>query len=301
MALAAAALLIGLAAAAWTPDLPRAPLESTYARGPQDFVTIDGMRLHLRDDGPRDAPAVLLLHGFGGSLHTWDAWARGLGATHRVVRFDQPGAGLSAPERLHDDSDERGLQVIAAVLDALGLQRASLVGHSMGGRLAWRFAAEQPQRVHKLVLVAPDGFASPGFADGQAPEVGVMTGLLRWTLPRPLLRASLAPAYADAALMTDAIVDRDRDLLLAEGNRQALLDRMGQLVLKPPEPWLARITAPTLLVWGAQDRMIPVANAADDQRLMPPARLLTLPGAGHLPQEEAADAALPALTAFLRD
>lgn len=236
MALAAAALLIGLAAAAWTPDLPRAPLESTYARGPQDFVTIDGMRLHLRDDGPRDAPAVLLLHGFGGSLHTWDAWARGLGATHRVVRFDQPGAGLSAPDRLRDDSDERGLQVIAAVLDALGL-----------------------------------------------------------------LRASLAPAYADAAVMTDAIVDRYRDLLLAEGNRQALLDRMGQLVLKPPEPWLARITAPTLLVWGAQDRMIPVANAADYQRLMPPARLLTLPGAGHLPQEEAADAALPALTAFLRD
>ncbi|HOB95770.1 MAG TPA: alpha/beta hydrolase, partial [Aquabacterium sp.] len=69
----AAVLLIGLAAAAWTPDLPRAPLEAAYARGPQDFVTIDGMRLHLRDSGPRDAPAVLL-HGFGSSLHTWEAW-----------------------------------------------------------------------------------------------------------------------------------------------------------------------------------------------------------------------------------
>jgi pimeloyl-ACP methyl ester carboxylesterase len=298
----AVALLIGLAAAAaWTPDLPRAPLEATYTRGPQDFVTIDGMRLHLRDSGPRDAPALLMLHGFGSSLHTWEAWARSLETTHRVVRFDQPGAGLSAPDRLRDYSDARGVQVINAVMDHLGLQRASLVGHSMGGRLAWRFAAEQPQRVHKLVLVAPDGFASPGFAYGKAPEVGVMTGLLRWTLPRPLLRASLAPAYADEAVMTDAIVDRYRDLLLAEGNRQALLDRMGQLVLQPPEPWLARITAPTLLVWGTQDRMIPVANAADYQRLMPQARLLQLPGAGHLPQEEAVDAALPALAAFLRD
>lgn len=304
MAAAAIVLLIGLAAAAWTPDLPRAPLEAVHARGPQDFVTIDGMRLHLRDSGPRDAPAVLMLHGFGGSLHTWEPWARGLEASHRVVRFDQPGAGLSAPDRLRDYSDARGLQVIAAVMDHLGLQRASLVGHSMGGRLAWRFAAEQPQRVHKLVLVAPDGFASPGFAYGKAPEVGFMTGLLRWTLPKPLLRASLAPAYADEAVMTEAIVDRYRDLLLAEGNRQALLDRMGQLVLQPPEPWLARITAPTLLVWGTQDRMIPVANAADYQRLMRQARLLqllTLPGAGHLPQEEAADASLPALAAFLRD
>jgi pimeloyl-ACP methyl ester carboxylesterase len=302
MAGLALVLLIGLAgAAAWTPDLPRAALEARYARGPQDFVEVDGMRLHVRDTGPRDAPAVLLLHGFGSSLHTWEAWARGLEATHRVVRFDQPGAGLSAPDRLGQYTDERGLQVVAALMDRLGLQRASLVGHSMGGRLAWRLAAEQPQRVHKLVLVAPDGFASPGFDYGKAPEVGWLTGLLRWTLPKPLLRASLAPAYADEAAMTDADVDRYHDLLRAAGNRQALLDRMGQLVLQPPAPWLQRIQAPTLLVWGAQDRMIPVANAADYQRLMPQAQLLALPAAGHLPQEEAADAALPVVAAFLRD
>lgn len=302
MAAALALLLLALAgAAAWTPDIPRAELEARHARGPQDFLQVDGMRLHLRDSGPRDAPAVLLLHGFGGSLHTWDAWARGLESSHRVLRFDQPGAGLSAPDRLGAYTDERGIAVVAALLDQLGLQRASLVGHSMGGRLAWRFAAAHPERVHKLVLVAPDGFASPGFDYGKAPEVGWVTGLLRWTLPRPLLRASLAPAYADEAAMPDAVVARYHELLRAPGNRQALLDRMGQLVLQPPEPWLARITAPTLLVWGEQDRMIPVANAADYQRLVPRTQLLRLPGVGHLPQEEAPDAALPALAAFLRD
>ncbi len=302
MALAAVALVIGLAGLwAWTPDIPRATLEARYADSPADFITVDGMRLHVRDSGPRDAPAVVLLHGFGGSLHTWEAWAQGLQASHRVVRYDQPGAGLSAPDRLGQYTDERGMQVLAALMDQLGLQRASLVGHSMGGRLAWRMAADQPQRVHQLVLVAPDGFASPGFDYGQAPEVGWVTGLLRWALPRPVLRASLAPAYANAAAMTDDLVTRYHALMLAPGNRQALLDRMRQLVLQPPPPFLARIQAPTLLLWGAADQMIPVANAADYQRAMPQARLVQLPGVGHLPQEEAAAASLAAVAAFLRD
>jgi len=99
------------------------------------------------------------------------------------------------------------------------------------------------------------------------------------------------------------MLERYHALLLAPGNRQALLDRMAQLVLQPPEPWLARITAPTLLVWGEADAMIPVANAADYQaalRQVQPVPLLRLPGVGHLPQEEAPAASLPAVAAFLR-
>ena len=286
---------------AWTPDIPRATLEARYANGPADFITVDGMRLHVRDSGPKDAPAVVLLHGFGGSVHTWDDWAAGLQAQYRVVRYDQPGAGLSEPDRLGQYTDERAMQVLAALLDQLGIQRASLVGHSMGGRLAWRFAAAQPQRVHKLVLVAPDGFASPGFDYGKAPDVGWVTGLLRWTLPRPLLRASLAPAYADRAALTGVRVERYHALMLAPGNRDALLARMRQLVLQPPAPFLERITAPTLLLWGQADKMIPVANAADYQRAMPQARLAVLPGVGHLPQEEAPAASLAEVAAFLQD
>ena len=295
-------LLLALAGIwAYTPDIPRATLEQRYATSPADFASVDGMRLHLRDSGPKDAPAVILLHGFGGSLHSWEAWAQGLQTTHRVVRYDQPGAGLSAPDRLGRYTDERGMQVLAALMDQLGLQRASIVGHSMGGRLAWRFAAEQPQRVHTLVLVAPDGFASPGFGYGKAPDVGWTLGLLRWTLPKPLLRATLAPAYADPAALTDAQVDRYHALMLAPGNRDALLARLGQLVLQPPQPFLARITAPSLLLWGDADAMIPVANAADYQAAIPQARLLRLPGVGHLPQEEAPAASLAAVAAFLQD
>lgn len=295
-------LLLALAGAAlWTPDLDRATLEARYARGPADFLPVAGLRLHLRDDGPKDAPALVLLHGFGASLHTWEPWAQALSARHRVIRFDLPASGLTGPDPTGDYSDERSMQLVAALMDALGVGRATLVGHSMGGRIAWRFAAAQPQRVERLVLLAPDGFASPGFAYGKAPDVGAGVQLMRHVLPRPLLTMSLKPAYADPAQMTDERATRYHELLLAPGVRAGLIDRMRQVVLRDPVPLLQTIAAPTLLIWGDRDAMVPVANAQEYLRALPRARLVRLPGVGHLPQEEATDAALAALQAFLAE
>lgn len=293
-------LLLALAGAwLWTPDLDRTELEARYARGPADFVQVAGIRLHVRDDGPKDAPALVLLHGFGASLHTWEPWAQALAARHRVIRFDLPAAGLTGPDPSADYSDERSMQLIAALMDTLGVGRATLVGHSMGGRMAWRFAAAQPQRVERLVLLAPDGFASPGFEYGQAPKVGAGVTLMRHVLPRPLVTMSLKPAYADPAQMTDERATRYHELLLAPGVRAGLIDRMRQLVLRDPVPLLQTITVPTLLIWGDRDAMVPVAHAQDYLQAMPRARLVTLAGVGHLPQEEAADVSLAALLAFL--
>ena len=283
----------------WSPDKDRTELEARYARAPTDFIQAAGLRLHLRDTGPRDAPAIILLHGFGASLHTWDAWATGLEDRWRVIRVDLPGAGLTGADPKGDYSDARSMQVLLALMDGLGVARANLVGHSMGGRLAWRLAAEHPERVDKLALLAPDGFASPGFEYGKAPEVGLTIRLMKHVLPKAVLRASLAPAYADRTLIQDAMVDRYHDLLMAPGVRGALIARMEQLVLQEPTPWLRRITAPTLLLWGEQDAMIPLANAQDYLRVMPKARLVALPGVGHLPHEEAPQASLPVLRAFL--
>ncbi len=295
-------LLLALAAAwLWTPDKDRADLEARYARGPADFVTVAGIRLHVRDDGPKDAPAVLLLHGFGASLHTWEPWAQALAPRHRVIRFDLPASGLTGPDPSGDYSDERSMQLVAALMDARGVARATLVGHSMGGRIAWRFAAAQPQRVERLVLLAPDGFASPGFEYGKPPEVGAGVELMRHVLPRPLLTMSLKPAYADPAQMTDERATRYHDLLLAPGVRAGLIDRMRQVVLRDPVPILKTITAPTLLIWGDRDAMVPLANAQDYLQALPRSRLVTLPGVGHLPQEEAAATALAALQAFLAE
>lgn len=294
-------LLVLLGAWLWTPDLDRAELEARHARGPADFVQVAGLRLHVRDDGPKDAPAVVMLHGFGASLHTWEDWAQALSVRHRVIRFDLPAAGLTGADPSGDYSDERSIQVVTELMDKLGVARASVIGHSMGGRIAWRLAAAQPQRVQRLVLVAPDGFASPGFEYGKAPEVGALVELMRHVLPRAVVTMSLKPAYADPAQMTDERATRYHELLRAPGVRPGLIDRMRQLVLRDPVPMLQTIAAPTLLLWGEQDAMVPAANAQDYLRVMPRARLVLLPGVGHIPQEEGGAAALAAVQGFLAE
>ena len=282
----------------WTPDKDRASLESRYANGPNDFIEVAGLRLHVRDSGPRDAPVVILLHGFGASLHTWEPWAQVLASDRRVIRFDMPGAGLTGADPTGDYTDTRGVQVLMALMDKLGVQRANIVGHSMGGRLAWRFAAEQPARVDKLVLIAPDGFASAGFEYGKKPNVPATLKLMKFVLPKAILRMSLAPAYANPLAMTDAMVERYHDLMLAPNVRASMIAKMEQSILQDPVPLLKRIAAPTLLLWGDKDAMIPVGNSADYLGALPNATLVTLPEAGHLLHEEV-PSALQTVKTFL--
>lgn len=291
--------MLGAATWLYTPDKPREALEAAYAPPPSQFLVVDGVRLHLRDTGPRDGPAVILLHGFGASLHTWEDWAPGLADHYRVIRFDLPGFGLSGADPSGDYSDARSLSLITQLMDRLGVAQAALVGNSMGGKLAWLLAAEQPDRVAKLVLIAPDGFASPGFDYGKKAELPLVARLLPYTLPKIMVRMNLAPAYADPNFLTDALLTRYRDLMLAPGNRRVLLQRMAQIELQQPAPLLARITAPTLLLWGEQDRMIPISNAQDYLKDIKDCRLISFKSLGHLPQEEAPAASLVPLRAFL--
>jgi pimeloyl-ACP methyl ester carboxylesterase len=298
-----AALVLVVVAGAWlyTPDKSRAVLEAEYGAAPGDFVSVAGLRLHLRDTGPRDAKVVILLHGFGSSLQTWDDWAATLQARYRVVRFDLPGFGLTGPDPSGDYSDARTMQVLLAVMDTLNIGRATLIGNSLGGKIAWNFAASYPDRVEKLVLVSPDGFASPGFDYGKPAQVPAMLRVLPYVLPAPMVRMSLAPAFGDPSKLSPALLRRYRDMMLAPGVRAAMLARMAQVRLEPPEASLRLIQAPTLLLWGERDAMIPFSNAADYSKDIPHNRLVALPGIGHVPQEEAPASSLAHVEAFLAE
>lgn len=285
----------------WTPDKDRALLERSYLRAADDMVEVAGSHLHVRDSGPRNAPAVIFFHGFGASLHTWEPWATALSGDRRVIRLDLPGSGLSAPDPTGNYSDSRTLEVLLALMSRLGVTRAILVGNSVGGRIAWRFAAEHPERIEKLVLISPDGFASSGFEYGKKPEIHATVKLMRYVLPKPLLRMSLAPAYVNPAVLTDALTTRYHDLMLAPGSRDALIARMEQTVLVDPVPLLKKITAPTLLLWGEQDALIPFSNAADYMKSIPRVTLVPLPGMGHLPHEEAPEETMVSVRRFLLD
>jgi pimeloyl-ACP methyl ester carboxylesterase len=292
-------VLIGASVWLYAPDKPRAALEAQYARPPSTFLVVAGIRLHLRDTGPRNAPVLVMLHGFGSSLDTWNDWADRLSVDYRVIRFDLPGFGLTGADTTGEYTDTRTIEVLQAMLDQLGVRQATLIGNSMGGRIALAFAAAHSHYVSKLVLVSPDGFASPGIEYDKKQDVPLMVWALPYTLPMFMLRPSLEAAYAEPAKMTEASLLRTRDMLLAPGVRRAVIARMQQTVLRDPRPMLARITAPTLLLWGDKDALIPISNAQDYLAAMPNARLVTLPGIGHLPQEEAPTVSLVPLRAFL--
>ena len=290
-----------LAAGAWlyTPDLPRATLEAKYGVRPSDYLDVAGVRLHVRDTGPRAAPAVILLHGFGSSLQTWDAWAAGLATDHRVIAYDMPGFGLTGTDPTGDYTDERNVAVLLALMDKLGLPRASLIGNSLGGKIAWNFTVAHQDRVEKLVLVSPDGFASTGFDYEKPPSVPFVLRVLPYTLPKFLMRLNVQPAFGDQAALNAAMLDRYYDMLLAPGVRQAVIDRLPQVILHDPVNLLPKITVPVLLVWGEKDAMIPFSNSADYMKLLPHAKLAAFPGIGHVPQEEAPALTLGAVRAFL--
>jgi pimeloyl-ACP methyl ester carboxylesterase len=294
-------VLLGAGIWLYNPDQPRDVLERRWAPPPSQFIELAGLRLHIRDTGPRDGPAILLIHGFGSSLHTWEAWASLLEDRFRVVLLDVPGWGLTGPDPTGDYSDERSVVVLAALMDRLGIGQTAVVGSSMGGRIAWRFAAAEPARVSKLVLMAPDGFASLGHGYGQAPErLPWLMRLLPYTAPKPFLRMAMQNAYAVTGVLTPAVVDRYHAMLLAPGVRPAILARILQTRLMPPEPILATIHAPVLLLWGERDSAVPASHAADYERVLPNAQTVILPGIGHVPMEEAPEASAQVLRTFLQ-
>jgi len=285
----------------YTPDTPRAALEKMYLRHAGDMLTVAGTPLHVRDDGPKNAPAVILLHGFGSSLHTFEPWAEALKADHRVVRLDLPGSGLSPPDTTGDYTDTRSVILILILMDRLGIDKAAVVGNSIGGRIAWNMAADHPERVSKLVLISPDGFASPGFAYGEKADVPAVMKAMRFTLPKSAIRPNLAASYGDPKRLTEASVKRYHDLMLARGGRGALLARMEQTVLTDPATRLPQIKAPVLLLWGRKDRLIPFSNSADYTRLLPDSRLVAFKDLGHVPMEEDPAQSLVPLREFLAE
>lgn len=299
LALVILASLVVVAGCAYTPDLSRETLEARYLDGPGDMRAIGGTMLHMRDTGPKDAKAVVMIHGVASSLHTWEDWAQALDDEFRVIRFDLPGSGLSPPDPTEDYTDTRTVALLAELMDESGLERAALVGNSLGGRIAWTFAAAHPERVERLVLLAPDGFASPPFEYGKATEIPGVFDLMEYVLPRFMLRSNLEVAYAEPAKLDEATLTRYHDLLRAPGGRGALLERFRQTILVDPEPRLATIDVPVLLLWGEEDGMIPVTNAADYERTLPDTTLVRLPGVGHVPMEEAPEVSLMPVRAFL--
>jgi pimeloyl-ACP methyl ester carboxylesterase len=277
----------------WAPDIPVDELKARWAQPPSTFIEVNGMQVHLRDEGPRSDPLpIVLLHGTSASLHTWDGWAQALKGQRRVIRMDLPGFALTGPNRQDDYSIDTYVLFVRAFLDKLGLERVVLGGNSLGGQIAWAAAAKLPDRVERLILVDASGYPPETIAGGQSVPIGfrIMTvpGLrlvAEHTLPRGVVESSVRNVYADPSKVTPALVDLYADMARREGNRRALARRLEQGYTGDVTQ-LAKIKAPTLILWGAQDHLLPPELAQRFAHDIPNSKLVMLGGLGHVPQEE---------------
>ena len=283
----------------WTPDLERVELEKRYVASSPQTIDVDGLKVHYKETGPKGAPALLLLHGFGSSLQAWDDWSLKLEQKYRVIRLDLPGFGLTGASPAHDYSEEKDLAILTHFVDKLGLEKFSVVGHSMGGKMAWSLAASQPERVQALVLMAPDGFPETKDIGTKPYKVPAIMGLIKFVLPKYLVRKSIEPAFVQADALNDALVNRYYDMLRAPGVRGAILERSNQTIYTDPVPRLKAIKAPTLLIWGEQDQMIPSINAQSYANVLSNSTTVLVPKLGHLLQEEQPEKGLAAVMQFL--
>ena len=293
-----AALILVLTVLGCTALPGNSQVPNDWMNAQSELVQVSGTQLHLRDEGEEFAETILFVHGFGSSLHSWETVSEILRPEFRTISFDLPGFGLSAADSQNDYTDERTHEIILATMRRRDIETLTIVGHSLGGRIAWTFAAAHPEKVNALVLIAPDGYESPMFRYGRAGRVTPVTRLLVLILPRFAVRWALDVSYGQTPPPPET-VNRYYSFLRQAHVKAAILERTRQTILEDPDEILPDVMIPTLLIWGQQDRIIPPANVEDYLDALPNARSVQLAGVGHLPQEETPERVAQLIGEFL--
>ena len=268
------------------------------AGAPGSFLDIDGQRVHYVEAGRGEA--VVLIHGWNGSTFDYRYVIPELAQRWRVVAVDLIGFGYSERPAKGDYSLAAQARVVRLVMDRLGIDRATVVGHSMGGGVAMCLAGDAPERVSRLVLVDSVGAEEVNRARGSGSVLRPLLPIIAVvTLHRARMReAMLRVAVHDPAVLTPDVLEghfrpfRMRGHLRAMGRQ--LVDRRRDTL---PDPALLR--QPSLILWGEHDRVIPIERGEALAREMPHARLLIVRAAGHLPLEEQPAVCNKALLDFL--
>jgi pimeloyl-ACP methyl ester carboxylesterase len=302
--LACACLVAGAAGAATPLDPPDGPrtltreaAEARWADAASKFVELDGIRVHYKDEGA--GPALLLVHGSFGDLGDWDGWVGALKERWRVVRFDRPGAGLTGPVANGNYSLDRQLAIVDALMDTLGIERFAIAGASLGGPVAFRYASTRTDRVTALVLMNSAGIEYGGRqGTTRAPPPSSYGWVTAPTLSRAEVRQTFAQIINDPAKLTDDFVERKFQLHAIAGRPDEALKTITLYERGSPEQMLARVVAPSLVLWGSGNRALSTQTADAFVAALtraPVARKIVYDGAGHmihveLPARTAADA-----------
>lgn len=291
--------LVGVALWAYSPALPPDLLKARYANAESTFIDVAGARVHVRDQGNPSGVPLVLIHGAGGSLHVWEGWVRELGPTTRLISMDLPGHGLTGAWPRREYTVEAYADFIEALVNALKLERFVLAGHSLGGAVAWTFAATRPDRVSQIILIDAAGESREAPWPTRLARLPIVGDIGIYFKPERWVQRKLTEAYADPAMVTPERVKRTADLQRFPGNREAALLRartQGALDAGP----LRRLRVATLILWGARDRWVPVTDAFQFKKDIKTATLEVFEKLGHDPMEEDPAATAAAVAAFLK-
>jgi pimeloyl-ACP methyl ester carboxylesterase len=275
------------------------------------FSTVQTVSVHGRSVSYLQAgegPLLLLVHGMAGTARNWEAVIEPLALHNTVIAPDFPGHGDSEP-----GGGDYSLGSLASglrdLMIALGHERATLVGHSLGGGVALQFTYQFPEMVERLVLVSSGGLG---------PEVGAVLRAAALPGANLFIRATASPGAAAGSWISGALgkvgLRPNADLAevgrayasLADADRRkaflstlhAVVDTDGQRVAALDRLYLAE-DLPVLIVWGERDPIIPVAHGRAAHAQMPGSRLEVFPGVGHVPQLEAPGRFAAVLQRFL--
>ncbi len=265
----------------------------TFHRGPlpgepadATFTEVEGARVRYVDLGPRDAPAVVLLHGFASALETWATVIPALAEKHRVLALDLKGFGWTdRPEG--DYSPQAQARLVLALMDARGIRQASVVGHSWGASVALAMALAAPDRVEKIALY--DGWMYEEqiptmFHWARAGGVGEFLFALFYDQRSD---EKVALAFYDRRFVTEALVEAVEKALERPGTKAAALAAVrGQRFTEMQERYHT-IQQDTLLLWGREDQVATLSNGERLAKELPRARLVVYPQCGHFPMIEA--------------
>ena len=255
------------------------------------FVDVDGVRVHYQEAGQRAAPALVLIHGFASSTLVWSKVFLALAEEgYRVIAVDMLGYGYSAKPRNGEYTIAGQAKLLTRLLDCLGIKRAIFVGSSYGGAVAATCALDYADRVKKLILVGTVNnnrplafklmrvFGSPVFGDVVSP---LLIG------SRRLLRRRMKRVYDRHAWVLDERRVEARHLpLRAAGTQRAIVRTVRRWDAERISRDAHLIRQPTLLLWGENDREIPLADGERLHAEIPGSRLIVFLNCGHLPHEE---------------
>ncbi len=267
-------------------NIPLAELKKQYSYEDSKVMNIVGMKVHYRVTGSGEP--LVLLHGTGSSLHTWEGWTKELSDQYQVISLDLPGFGLTGKHFANDYSIKAYTDFLDIFLDKLGVTHINLAGNSLGGHIAWQYALDHSNRVKKLILLNASGFQKED-ADVtlafRLANIPVVNKLMLRVTPKSLVESSLEEVYHNDNKVTDELVNRVHSLQLRRGNRQAFIDKSSYEYADRSAD-LKNINCPTLIQWGKHDAWFPIDWAKDFEAAIPNARVIIYDQAGHVPMEE---------------